>query len=241
MTDRPLGPGKETGVEAEINVIGIPGGGLVGASWAASEEVAEVGRRGELLTAAVLDRLAHPEGPTVLHDLLLSGVWGVRVNVDHVVVSGRRMVAGRLEVLAARPVLDRVGPNPPGTDPRLPRRQARRSSRGAGPGAPPPGLSGEGGRAVVCGLAVRESDCRSAVGSLVPAGCRAGDDRPSVRPQSGPTSRRRPCGSRDSFGSAAARGFASRSAGQACGGSTISLQGTGSSTGPLAGGRRRGV
>ena len=76
----------------ELNVIGIPGGGLVDASWAANEEVAEIGRRGELLTAALLDRLARPAGPTVLHDLLLPTAAGVRVNVDHVVVSGRRVL-----------------------------------------------------------------------------------------------------------------------------------------------------
>jgi hypothetical protein len=79
-------------VEPSRNVIGVPGGGLVDASWAACEEVAEVGRRGELLTAAVLDPLAGPAGPTVLHDLLLSAASGVRVNVDHVVVSGRRVL-----------------------------------------------------------------------------------------------------------------------------------------------------
>ena len=79
-------------MEGEPNVIGVPGGGLVDASWAASEEVAEIGRRGELLTAAVLDRLARPGGPTVLHDLMLPTTSGVRVNVDHVVVSGRKVV-----------------------------------------------------------------------------------------------------------------------------------------------------
>jgi hypothetical protein len=79
-------------MEAERTVIGVPGGGLVDASWAASEEVAEIGRRGELLTAAVLDRLARPGGPTVLHDLMLPTTSGVRVNVDHVVVSGRKVV-----------------------------------------------------------------------------------------------------------------------------------------------------
>ena len=79
-------------MEAERNVIGVPGGGLVGATWAASDEVAEVGRRGELLTAAVLDRLAGPGGPTVMHDLLLPCPSGLRVNVDHVVVSGRKVV-----------------------------------------------------------------------------------------------------------------------------------------------------
>jgi hypothetical protein len=79
-------------MEGERTVIGVPGGGLVDASWAASEEVAEIGRRGELLTAAVLDRLARPGGPTVLHDLMLPTTSGVRVNVDHVVVSGRKVV-----------------------------------------------------------------------------------------------------------------------------------------------------
>jgi hypothetical protein len=79
-------------VEGEPNVIGVPGGGLVDASWAASDEVAEIGRRGELLTAAVLDRVARPGGPTVLHDLMLPTISGVRVNIDHVVVAGRKVV-----------------------------------------------------------------------------------------------------------------------------------------------------
>jgi hypothetical protein len=79
-------------VKAGLNVIGVPGGGLVDASWAASEEVAEIGRRGELLTAAVLNRLARPGGPTVLHDLMLPTTSGIRVNVDHVVVSSRKVV-----------------------------------------------------------------------------------------------------------------------------------------------------
>ena len=126
-TDRTGSPGKETGMEAELNVIGIPGGGLVDASWAANEEVAEIGRRGELLTAAVLDRLARPDGPTVLHDLLLPAASGVRVNVDHVVVSGRRVVLVDSKCWQPGRYWTALGRTRRGLKPRPARRQARRS------------------------------------------------------------------------------------------------------------------
>lgn len=77
-------------------IIGIPGGGLVGADgqapgWAANAEVARHGHAGELRTAAVLDGYARREsGPTVLHDLRMP-IPGIKANIDHVVVSGRRV------------------------------------------------------------------------------------------------------------------------------------------------------
>lgn len=70
--------------------MGVAGGGLVDAGWAANEQVADVGRRGEERTAEVLDRAVSPGGATVLHDLMLP-VAGVKANVDHVVVSGRHV------------------------------------------------------------------------------------------------------------------------------------------------------
>ena len=61
----------------------------MGATWAANDAVARVGRRAELRTAAVLDRLAsRPDGPTVLHDLAIP-IPNISANIDHVVVSGR--------------------------------------------------------------------------------------------------------------------------------------------------------
>ena len=73
-------------------VFGHPGGSLVGASWAANAAVARVGRRAEIRTAEVLDRLAsRPGGPTVLHDLSIP-IPGISANIDHVVVSGRRLL-----------------------------------------------------------------------------------------------------------------------------------------------------
>nr|WP_246803762.1 nuclease-related domain-containing protein [Cellulomonas hominis] len=72
-------------------VIGRAGTGL-GAGcngWAANRDVARIGRRGELRTGEVLNQIAaKPGGPTVLHDLTIPGS---RANIDHVVVSGRRI------------------------------------------------------------------------------------------------------------------------------------------------------
>jgi hypothetical protein len=72
-------------------VIGTPGGSL-GAGhndWAANEDVARVGRSGEVTTSRVLHALAHrPGGPTVFHDLKLPHSDS---NIDHLVVSGNRV------------------------------------------------------------------------------------------------------------------------------------------------------
>lgn len=73
-------------------VFGSAGGSLVGATWAANAAVARVGRRAELRTAEVLDGLAsRPGGPTVLHDLAIP-IPNISANIDHVVVSGRRVL-----------------------------------------------------------------------------------------------------------------------------------------------------
>ena len=201
-------------MEAEINVIGIPGRGLVDASWAANKEVAEIGRRGELFTAAVLDRLARPDGPTVLHDLLLSDASGVRVNVDHVVVSGRRVVVLDSKCWQPGRYWTALG-------------HTRRGLK------PVPHADRRGGAAALRDLEHCLLGCRArVVGPLYvvwpsakasadrlsvrwyrPAAGRA-MTRPPVRPQGGPAGRRRPCGPQDRFGSAAAGGFASRSARQ---------------------------
>lgn len=73
-------------------VIGTPGGSLAGAgrTFALSDEVAEIGRSGEVRTARVLNGVARVGGPTVLHDLDIR--WQkYHFNVDHVVVSGRKV------------------------------------------------------------------------------------------------------------------------------------------------------
>ena len=73
-------------------VFGTAGGSLVGATWAANAAVARVGRQAELRTAQVLDGLAsRPGGPTVLHDLAIP-IPNISANIDHVVVSGRRVL-----------------------------------------------------------------------------------------------------------------------------------------------------
>ena len=72
--------------------LGRPGGSLVGATWAANAAAAKVGRAAELKTALVLDGLAaRPGGPTVLHDLGIP-IPNISANIDHVVVSGRRVL-----------------------------------------------------------------------------------------------------------------------------------------------------
>lgn len=73
-------------------VIGTAGGGLVGAgsTWAANDAVANMGRRGELDTAAMLNKLASMDGVTVLHDLRIP-IPGFTANIDHAVVSGRKV------------------------------------------------------------------------------------------------------------------------------------------------------
>lgn len=68
-------------------VLGTAGGGLSNASWAANEQVAKVGRIGELRTAEVLDPLARSDGFTILHDLRIP-IPGFTANIDHVVVAG---------------------------------------------------------------------------------------------------------------------------------------------------------
>lgn len=70
-----------------MTVHGVAGSSLSGAdtSWAANAGAIRFGKIGEQRTAAILDRLAVGDGPTVLHDLK---VPGNRANIDHVVVSG---------------------------------------------------------------------------------------------------------------------------------------------------------
>lgn len=72
------------------NIIGTAGGGLDNAGWAANAAVAAQGRAGELATAEVLNRMACPGGPVVLHDLRIP-IPGFTANIDHAVVAGRKV------------------------------------------------------------------------------------------------------------------------------------------------------
>lgn len=74
-------------------VIGVPGGGLAGAgkTWAKNDAVAAAGAAGESRTADVLNRLAAPGGPTVLHDLMVPSDR-YKANIDHVVVSATKVL-----------------------------------------------------------------------------------------------------------------------------------------------------
>lgn len=67
-------------------VLGAAGGGLVHAEWAANEDVARIGRTGELRTAEILDRLAIARGWTVLHDLQIP-IPDFTANIDHAVIA----------------------------------------------------------------------------------------------------------------------------------------------------------
>ncbi|HEY5117254.1 MAG TPA: nuclease-related domain-containing protein [Nakamurella sp.] len=79
-------------INTQQRVFGRAGGSLVGASWAVNAAVAKVGRSAELRTAEVLDELAgRAGGPSVLHDLAIP-IPGITANIDHVVVSGRRVL-----------------------------------------------------------------------------------------------------------------------------------------------------
>lgn len=60
-------------------------------SWLADQSTAKVGAKGEQRTGRILNALASaPDGPTVLHDLRIP-LPGVNANIDHIVVSGKRV------------------------------------------------------------------------------------------------------------------------------------------------------
>jgi hypothetical protein len=60
-------------------------------SWLADQSTAKVGAKGEQRTGRILNALAAAQnGPTVLHDLRIP-LPGVNANIDHIVVSGRRV------------------------------------------------------------------------------------------------------------------------------------------------------
>ncbi|MCZ4326725.1 nuclease-related domain-containing protein [Brachybacterium paraconglomeratum] len=68
-------------------VLGVAGSGLVNADWAASKNIAKMGRRGEVSTATVLNSAARSAGgPTVLHHVQPDGAVA---DVDHILVAGR--------------------------------------------------------------------------------------------------------------------------------------------------------
>lgn len=72
-------------------ILGVPGHGLQDAGWAKNQQVAAKGAVGEKLTAQVLDRLATDGDATVMHDLRIPSSR-YTANIDHVVVSGNRVL-----------------------------------------------------------------------------------------------------------------------------------------------------
>jgi hypothetical protein len=74
-------------------VIGTAGGSLQNSgSWASSKGAAKAGSKGETLTAEVLHQIANAfDGPTVFHDLRIP-IPGISANIDHLVVSGKRVL-----------------------------------------------------------------------------------------------------------------------------------------------------
>ncbi|MFC8797285.1 nuclease-related domain-containing protein [Promicromonospora sp. NPDC057138] len=82
----------EQRIHSEGQIIGRPGAGLTGVpSWAANADVARIGQAGELRTAEILDEASRRHGIAVLHDLRIP-IPGIKANIDHVVVSGRRVL-----------------------------------------------------------------------------------------------------------------------------------------------------
>lgn len=76
--------------DASVTIIGTAGDGMDGdTSWAANADVVRVGRDGEQRTGRLLDAFArkHP-GVAILHNLQPPHPR-VRINIDHVVVTGR--------------------------------------------------------------------------------------------------------------------------------------------------------
>ncbi|MFS0885153.1 nuclease-related domain-containing protein [Aeromicrobium sp. 179-A 4D2 NHS] len=75
-------------------VVGKAGGSLDQFStWGQGDgSAAKRGKQGEIRTARLLDELASRDGgPSILHDLRIP-MKGVSANIDHVVVSGRRVL-----------------------------------------------------------------------------------------------------------------------------------------------------
>ncbi|MFD1211790.1 nuclease-related domain-containing protein [Arthrobacter sp. GCM10027362] len=68
---------------------GTTAAGLNNAAWAKNQDVANIGAAGEKRTAQVLDGFAGRAA--VLHDLRIP-IPGISANMDHVVVSGRRVL-----------------------------------------------------------------------------------------------------------------------------------------------------
>ncbi len=72
--------------------LGVAGGSAEsGGSWAKSAGTTKTGARGERATGKVLDDLARRGNVTVLHDLVIP-VGRDRINVDHVVISGDKVL-----------------------------------------------------------------------------------------------------------------------------------------------------
>lgn len=70
-------------------IYGTAAAGLGNASWAVNADVAAIGAKGETRTAEILDRFAGRAA--ILHDLRIP-IPGVTANIDHVVVSGNRVL-----------------------------------------------------------------------------------------------------------------------------------------------------
>lgn len=87
VTERPA-PQQLVPGQVFPRILGIAGGGLKNATWAANKAVADIGAHGERLTADLLNDFARAEqGPTVLHDLRVPSER-YTANIDHVMVVG---------------------------------------------------------------------------------------------------------------------------------------------------------
>src|SRR3954453_8392557 len=70
-------------------IYGTAAAGLNNAAWARNQDVADIGAAGEKRTAQILDGFAGKAA--ILHDLRIP-IPGISANIDHVVVSGRRVL-----------------------------------------------------------------------------------------------------------------------------------------------------
>lgn len=76
-------------------IYGTPGGGLQHAeTWAKNQQVADLGREGELRTAQILNqKAATPSGPTIIHDIMIPGLDPkYRANIDHLIIADTRIL-----------------------------------------------------------------------------------------------------------------------------------------------------
>ena len=77
-------------ITAFPNAIGSPGASVSDLGGKFGHEQVSAGTDGEVRTARALANCCKPGGPTVLHDLIMP-MNGVRLNIDHIIISGKEV------------------------------------------------------------------------------------------------------------------------------------------------------